>query len=148
MEPQQNEPLPKPDQEQSIFNESDYSMDGYDKHIKNARILLFAIAILQFASFYFLPPIPDEVWWFIFGLIVFKALVYAGLAIWTRKKPFLALVIALCFYVGWMLLESLYAGSLAPLFQGWIVKIVVIVLLIVGIRNAKDALDLKKTFNR
>lgn len=147
MEPQQTEQQPKPDQEESIFYEADYSMKGYDKHIKNARILLFIIAGIQFLPLVFAGPIPEEDWWFIIGEIIFKAVVYAGLALLTYKKPYTALVIAVCFYVGWILLMAVVVDW-TYLIRGWLINLIAIVLLITGIRNAKEAQDLKKTFNQ
>lgn len=36
------DPLTEQSKEETIFDQAEFSMEGYDKHIKNARIMLFA----------------------------------------------------------------------------------------------------------
>ena len=141
----QQEETPKPNEE-SIFTEADYSMEGYDKPIRRARTMLFIIAGLQLVILAFMAGGNDESNWITIAIGVFVALVFVILGIWTRKKPFAALLIALIFYIALMAGD----GILDPmsLFRGIIFKIAVIVLLILGLRNAKEAIDLRKSFGK
>ena len=134
-------------QEQTIFNEADWSMQGYDKHIRNARFMLYIVAGLQLLPLFTLPTgLPDDALYLAIGLQVIFAAVFVGLAIWTKYKPFVALVTAMIFFVGiWVLGAVLNPGTI---FSGLAVKIILIVLLILGIRNAKEAEELKKTYGR
>jgi hypothetical protein len=138
---------PDTPQEETIFTDQDWSMQGYDKHIKNARIMLFIVAALQFLPLLTLPDnITDEAKYFLIGFQTFFAAVFVGLALWTKYKPFAALLTALLFFIGiWVLGAILDPASI---FQGIVVKIIVIVLLILGIRNAKEAEELRKTYGK
>lgn len=143
-EPKQNTETP---QEETIFNEADWNMQGYDKHIRNARIMLFIVAGLQLVPLLTIPAdLPDEAKYLAIGLQLFFAVVFVGLAIWTKYKPFAALLTAMIFFVGiWVLGAVLNPGTI---FSGLAIKIVLVVLLILGIRNAKEAQELKKTYGR
>jgi hypothetical protein len=134
-------------QEETIFNEADWNMQGYDKHIRNARIMLYIVAGLQLLPLLLLPEgLDDDARNLLIILQVIFAAVFVGLAIWTKYKPFAALLTAMIFFLGiWVL-----GGILNPasIFSGIILKVILIVLLILGIRNAKEAEELKKTYGR
>jgi hypothetical protein len=51
---------PNPNTEETIFPESEFSMEGYDKHIRNARIMLFILAGLFLLSLFSLMPFDDN----------------------------------------------------------------------------------------
>jgi hypothetical protein len=143
---EQPKQTPDTPQEESIFNEADFNMQGYDKHIRNARIMLFIIAGLQLLSILLEGPLPDEVLYIVIAIQSFIAAVFVGLAFWTKKKPYVALLTALIFY----LTVFIIFGILDPsnFYRGIIMKVVVVVLLIQGIRNGKEAEELKKTFGK
>jgi hypothetical protein len=144
MEPKQTPDTP---QEETIFTDQDWSMQGYDKHIRNARIMLFIVAALQLLPLLTLPNnIADEVRYFVIGLQAVFAAVFVGLAIWTKYKPFAALLTAMIFFAGIWVLGAVL--NPATIFEGLAIKIIVIVLLILGIRNAKEAEELKKTYGK
>jgi hypothetical protein len=141
------EPAQQNPPEDSLFSEDDYSMKGYDKHIRNARIMLFVIAGLQLLPIVLMGDVPSEVRWFVIGVSVLAAAVFAGLALWTKTRPYPALLIATIFYVGIIVLNVILSGP-ATILQGIIFKVIIIVLLILGIRNAREAEEMKKTFGR
>lgn len=144
MEQQQTPDTP---QEETIFTDQDWSMQGYDKHIKNARNMLFVVAALQFLPLFTMSAnITDEAKYFIIGFQVFFAAVFVGLGIWTKYKPFAALLTAMLFFIGIWVLGAILDP--ATIFQGIIVRVIVIVLLILGIRNAKEAEELRKTYGK
>ncbi|MDR3716157.1 MAG: hypothetical protein P4L51_25420 [Puia sp.] len=80
------------------------------------------------------------------GIVVFIALVFAGLGLWTKKKPYAAILTALIFYGALLILDAVFEP--ASLFSGLLLKIGIIVALISGLRNAKEGEDLKKTFGQ
>jgi len=80
------------------------------------------------------------------GVQVVIGLVFAGLAFWTKYKPYAALLMALVIYVGIFLLSAVLDPG--RIVSGLIIKVVIVVLLVRGISNAKEAEDLKKTFRR
>lgn len=144
---EQPQQTPEATQEESIFNEADWNTQGYDKHIRNARIMLYIVAALQLLPILTLPnDIPDDARNLAIGLQIFFAAIFVGLAIWTKYKPFVALMTAMIFFIAiWALGAILNPASV---FSGIVIKIVLIVLLIMGIRNAKEAQELKKTFGK
>ena len=133
MESPQSQPPASKDE--SVFDGIDYSMKGYDKPVRRARIILYIIAGMQLLPLFMLGEVIDETSrMLVIGSSIFSSVVFAGLAFWSRTKPYPALLIALVFS-GWQ-----------SLIQGVVVKAIVVVLLIAGIRNAKEAEDVRKTF--
>ncbi|WP_315818558.1 hypothetical protein [Paraflavitalea speifideaquila] len=122
------------------------SMEGYDKPVRNARILLFVIAALQLVPIFLIPPMDDLAKYITIGIYVFFAGVFAALALWTKRKPYTAIITALCVYTGIILLAAYFQPS--SIFQGLILKVVVYVMLIVGLRNAKDVQEWLDTKNK
>lgn len=126
--------------EQSIFSEEDFSVDIYDKHIRQARNAIFACAGILLVSIIMLlattPAGFAELWidilfWsvFVIGFIV--------LGFWTKKKPYTAIVCALILYGLCIAIN----GFLDPMsiVKGIIFKIIIISLLVKGLSDAKAA---------
>jgi hypothetical protein len=142
MEPTTHQP-----EEPTIFPEEEFSMEGYDKHIRNARIILYALAGLTFLSIYTLVPFDDNPMRIVLAVaIAVFGIVFVVLALWTKKKPYYAILTALIVFVT---MEGL-AAVIDPisLWQGWLIKIAVIVLLLLGLRNAKESQDTMTTFGK
>jgi hypothetical protein len=138
---------PTPNPEETIFPESEFSMEGYDKHIRNARIMLFVLAGLFLFSLAGLLPFDDNpVKIVLAGIIVLFAAAYVALAFWTKKKPYTAILTALILFISLEVLSFLLQP--ASLFQGWILKIIVILLLILGLRNARESQQMMDTFGK
>ena len=132
--------------EESIFQEADFSMEGYDKHIRNARILLYVVAGLTLLGLASLTPFDTTALIVAAALQVLFAGAFVVLALWTKKKPYTALLCALIFY---LCLEV--AGDLlnpANIFRGWILKIVVIILLVLGLRNGRESQNMMEAFGK
>jgi hypothetical protein len=141
--PQQPEKAPEsvpelaPQQENLLEDMYDYnSMEGYDKPVRNARILLFVIAGIQLAAIFLMPPMDDLEKYITIGIYVLFAGIFAALALWTKRKPYTAIITALSVYTGIVLLAAYFQPS--SFFQGWLLKGVVYVMLIVGLKNAKE----------
>jgi hypothetical protein len=140
------QPPPQSNQE-NLFSEEELSMEGYDKHIRNARIMLFVVAGLFLLSLIGLMPFDDNPAKIVMGIIlVLFAGVYITLAFWTKKKPFAALLTALIFFISLEVVSAILQP--ATIWQGWLLKIAVVVMLILGLRNAKDNQDLMKSYGQ
>ena len=141
------EPTTEQPNEPTIFPEEEFSMEGYDKHIRNARIMLYVLAGLTFLSIYSLFPFDDNPMRLILAIsIAAFGIVFIVLALWTKKKPYYAILTALIIF---LVMEGL-AALIDPvsLWQGWLLKIAVIVLLLLGLRNAKESQDMMATLGK
>ncbi|MBO9567161.1 MAG: hypothetical protein J7621_30590 [Niastella sp.] len=146
--PQQPEKQPDsaPQQENLLEDMYDYnSMEGYDKPVRNARIMLFVIAGIQLIPLLLMPEMEELAKWITIGIYVFIAAVFAALALWTKRKPYTAIIVALSFYTGIILLSAVLEP--ASIFQGLILKIIVFVLLINGLRNGREVQEWLDTKN-
>ena len=134
--------------EESIFTGDEFSMEGYDKHIRQARSTIFVAAGILFASTVFLylsAPSYDYIWidiaiWgsFIGGFIV--------LGLWTKKKPYYAIIGAIILYSVLIILNAVIDAS--TILNGILFKIMIFVFLIKGLGNAKDAQNIKEQFGK
>ena len=130
---------------ESIFSEEYFANQGYDKHIKQARNAIFAVAILITISVLFLvfnnSDYNEYIWLdvLIYGVFV-AGFVFLGL--WTKKKPYYAIVGALILYAMFIALNA--ALDITTLYKGIILKIIVIVLLVKGINDAKETQERKE----
>jgi hypothetical protein len=72
--------------------------------------------------------------------------VFAALAFWTKKRPYTAILCALIFYV----FLIVCAAFLDPttIFQGWVLKIIIIILLILGLRNGRESQNMMDAFGK
>ena len=121
-------------------------MEGYDKHIRNARNMLFVIAGLQLLPLLFLGPLPASGRLLVAAISIFVSAVFFVLALWTKQKPYTALMTAFVVYLALIAINGFLDAR--TLVQGVIVKIIVVVLFIVGLRNARDAQRMKDTFGK
>lgn len=141
------EQTPNPPAEESIFSEEEFSMEGYDKHIRNARILLFVIAGLSLLALIYVLPL-DGSFEKIFMLIWVLAFAgaFVALGFWTKKKPYTALLVALILFIVIQVLSAI--ADPASIMQGWVFKIIIVVMLINGLRNARESQRMMETFGR
>jgi len=144
MEEKKPDPVPNP--EETIFDESDFSLEGYDKHVKNARNMLFVIGALQLLPLLFLGPLPVQHRLLIAAVSIIVSLIFFVLALWTKQRPYAALLAASIVYVALIAIN----GFLDPttLLKGAVVKAIIIVLFILGIRNAREAQRMKEEFGK
>lgn len=135
-----------PPTEESIFDEAEFSMQGYDKHVRNARIMLYILAGLSMFAIVNIIPIDQPLKYFVTGMIIVLAAVFAVLGYWSKKKPYTALLTALIYFCALQLMATILQP--ASLLVGWYVKIAVILFLILGVRNGKQIQDMQKTFGK
>ena len=136
-------------QPESIFSEDDFINQGYDKHIKQARNAIFAVAVLITISVLFLAinnsDYNEYIWLdvLIYGVFV-AGFVFLGL--WTKKKPYYAIIGALILYALFIALNA--ALDITTLYKGIIIKIIVVVLLVKGINDAKETQERKEMIGK
>jgi hypothetical protein len=130
-------------QEQESLFKDIYDLEPYEKSMKNARIWLYVISGFQFAvGIYEYNIVPDPTLaWIAFGIDAALALVFLGLALWSRKKPVPAFTLALSIYVivqvGMMILDT------STIAKGLLIKILVVIALVKAHRDARKYEALK-----
>lgn len=132
--------------EETIFPEEEFSMEGYDKHIRNARIMLFVVAALTLLNLFTLSPFDETPKIVAAVIVIVFAGVFIGLAFWTRSRPYSAILTALIVFCGLQLLNFL--ASPESILQGWILKLAVILLLILGLGNARESQRMMKAMGK
>ncbi|HXB44283.1 MAG TPA: hypothetical protein VNV85_09520 [Puia sp.] len=137
--------------EESIFDEAEFSIQGYDKHVKNARNAIFVVAITQllFGLLVTLSTskhMDSMILEIRLGVIVLISTIFFVLGLWTKKKPYTAILSALIFYGILILNDTIYEPM--SLFKGIIVKIFIIIYLVRGLRDARDAQRWKEALGK
>jgi prepilin signal peptidase PulO-like enzyme (type II secretory pathway) len=133
----------------TIFSSDEFSLQGYDKHIRQARNAIFAVAVLLTINLLMLVGSAPQGYEYLWMDIALWSVFIAGfifLGFWTKKKPYYAIVGALCLYALFMMLNA--ALDISTLFKGILFKIIIVVLLVKGINDAKEAQELQKNFGR
>ena len=133
---------------ETIFDEREFSMEGYDKHIRQARNTLFiaaAILLINAVILFSNYPFDIEIMWLDYLLWTMYIGGFIALAIWTRKKPYYAIIGGLILLGIFILVNAII--SPASIFGGIIFKIAVVVFLIKGLNDAKEAQQMKEQFD-
>lgn len=133
---------------ETIFNEHEFSMEGYDKHIRQARNALFIAAgilllnaLLLFSKY----PVDIEIMWLDYLMWIVYITGFIALALWTKKKPYYAIIGGLILMGIFILVNAIIEPS--TIIGGIIFKIAVIAFLIKGLGDAKEAQQMKEQFN-
>lgn len=124
----------------TIFTEEEFSMRGYDKHIRQARNAIFiAAGVLLLNVIILTATVPSSYEYLWLDLVIWGAFIlgFVVLGIWTKKKPYYAILGALILYAAFIILNA--AIDITTLSKGIILKIVIIVLLVKGINDAREA---------
>lgn len=135
--------------EESIFSASEFSLEGYDKHIRQARNAIFFVAgVLLINLVILIANIPAGYEYLWLDLAIWGVFIagFVFLGFYCKKKPYYAIVGALCLYALFIILNAVL--DINTLYKGIIFKIIVIVLLIKGINDAKEAQELQKSFKQ
>lgn len=136
-----------PPQQDTIFDEAELLGDGYDKHVRRARNTIFVVAAVQFIFGLVLGfSGPEESKWISIGIMTIVAGIFAALGFWANKKPYHAILIALIFFCGLILLDAIYDP--ASIVRGIILKVFIVVYLIMGLNNARETLRLKRALGK
>ena len=147
---------PAPDQENVI---ADYAnelrqveIQSYERGVKRARNALYWTAGLIF--FWEMIGMARAGLGFdmmVFVIALVEAGIFVGLALWTKTKPYTAVVSGLIAFIGIMILGVVAygivdgsEGVLKALISGIIVKVIILVNLIKALSDAKALQELKK----
>lgn len=113
------------------------------KEINKGRNALFVITAL-YTVVGFIEAFVIDGHMLLFGIVDWViAGIFLGLALWSYKQPFYALLSGLLFYI--LLLALLAVMDPSTLVQGIVWKVFVIVYLFYGIKTARDAQEKMKT---
>lgn len=124
----------------TIFTEEEFSMRGYDKHIRQARNAIFiAAGVLLLNVIILAATVPYSYEYLWLDFVIWGAFIagFIVLGIWTKKKPYSAIVGALILYAVFIILNA--AIDITTVYKGIILKIVIIVLLVKGVNDAREA---------
>ncbi|MBN8782161.1 MAG: hypothetical protein ABS85_00895 [Sphingobacteriales bacterium SCN 48-20] len=120
-------------------------IEGYELGVKKARNALFWAGglifvgemLIMFRLGYGFDPQ-------IFGIALFEAAVFVALGLWTRKKPYTAVVTGLIVFLLFIIISGLIGyfdwgaeGFITNMVRGIIVKIAILVTLVKGISDAR-----------
>lgn len=120
-------------------------MQGYEAGIKKARNVLFITAALVLIGELItivtagtgFPPL-------VIAIIALEVGAFTGLALWTRTKPFSAIVTGLIlFLLMWAAVIMLNGGK--AIYSGIIVKVIIISMLVSSLKDARAWENMKKT---
>ena len=120
----------------NLLEEEDLSMEGYDKPVKKARNILFAIAAIQLIGIYFAFQQFGLARMIAIIISIGVALLFFLLALWTKKRPFDAIIAGLVLYS--VLIAAAAILDPSTIIQGLILKIGIYVLFISALSNARD----------
>jgi len=121
-------------------------LEGHGRTVKKARNALFWTAglllaseiISSFRGGYDLSP-------YVIAVIVLEVGVFIALALWTKKKPYSAIVTGIIIFIGLQLLSAVVTGKeegaegiFKVLISGFLVKIIILVTLFRAVGDAKE----------
>jgi Ca2+/Na+ antiporter len=138
---------PNHQQEESIFDEAEILGTKYDKHVKRARNVLFILATLFVVYgllFIIRPKSMDDIV-FCIGLLIMAA-IFVGLGIWSKKNPVNSILIGLIIYLVYNAATAFLSWQL--FMGGMIFKIVLVLYLITGLKNAQEAKSIKDALGK
>jgi len=119
-------------------------MRGYESGVRKARTVLFVTAALVFAgefisaSIYKITMTPTLI-----GIAVIESALFVGLALWTRRKPYTAIMVGLIVFIGLWVLAIIGSGFRGAI-GGIIVRVIIISYLISALKPAKDWEEAKR----
>jgi len=125
---------------ETIFSEEEFSTKGYDKHIRQARNAIFIAAGVLVLNLIILGvSVPDAYEYLWIDILIWGAFIagFILLGFWTKKKPYTAIVSALILYIVFIIFNAVL--DMTTIYKGIILKIVIIVLLVKGINDAREA---------
>jgi len=127
---------------ESIFTEEEFSLEGYDKNIRQARNILFFLAALQMLlAIYLLYTSQGNAGWVSFAITTIVAVIFFLLGFWTKVKPHTAIISGLVTYILLWIGDSIFDPTY--IYKGILVKIFIIIYLIKGLKDAKEAQAIK-----
>lgn len=129
--------------QETIFKEL-ADVSKYRQHVRNARYWLYMLAgfWLVYGAIYYSRMTDQRTALFIIGTYAATGLLFLALALWSHKKPSLAFIISLLFYIA----LSLWLMYTRPFnLQENMIRLLVVIILIKGYRDAKQYEEIMKT---
>ncbi|MBL6447089.1 hypothetical protein JMN32_12275 [Fulvivirga sp. 29W222] len=113
-----------------------------EKHVKTSRNTLYVLAALFFlyAILYGTGVLANDIVSLVFYSII--AIIYILLALWTKSKPQTAVILGLVLYL--LNIALIASIDINTLYQGWLIKGIIITYLVRGILEARK-IPKKKT---
>jgi len=129
-----------------LLEEESLSMEGYDKPVRKARNILFAIAAIQLIDIYLALEQYGMARTITFILSIGLALIFFLLGLWTKRKPYDAIITGIVVYS--ILIVGNAVFEPATILQGLILNIVIFALLVTALSNAKEAQSWKDSLKK
>jgi hypothetical protein len=146
MSEHQTDPAPKSEHEIADYYDGVKKLEiqGYETGIKKARTALFITAgLLLLGEIISASSIDFAFTPMMIGIIVFEVGIFIALALWTKTKPYTAIITGLIiFLLLWGASIALIGGK--AVYSGIIFKIIIIVNLVSALKPAKAWEDAKK----
>jgi hypothetical protein len=134
---------------ETIFTPEEFSMEGYDKHIRQARNacfigagLLLVNAVILFSKY----PFDIELLWFDYLLWALYIGGFIACGIWTKHKPYYAIIGGMIILGLFIVINAIIDP--ASIIDGWIYKVGIAVALFKGLQDAKQAQQMKEQFSK
>lgn len=134
---------------ETIFSGDEFSMQGYDKHIRQARNacllgagLLLINAIILFAQY----PFDIELLWLDYLLWALYIGGFIACAVWVKYKPYYAIIGGIIVLALFIIVNAIIDP--ATIIGGWIFKVGIGVALYKGLQDAKQAQQMKEQFEQ
>lgn len=134
---------------ETIFTLDEFSMQGYDKHIRQARNacfiaagLLLINALVLFSKY----PFDLEIFWVDYTLWAIYIGGFIACGLWTKQKPYYAIIGGMIILGLFIVVNAIIEP--ASIFGGWIFKIGITVALVKGLKDAKQAQQMKEQFDK
>lgn len=112
--------------------------------VKRARNSLYAVAAMLFIA-EMIPMFSIGFNWIILIISLIEAGIFIGFGLWTKRKPYSALLVGLIAFIAIIVLTIVtntflegLAGALKAIFSGIIIKVAILVTLIKALSNAKQ----------
>src|SRR5882757_3779881 len=143
----ENSNLPEQTKEnnpETIFSAEEFSMQGYDKHIRQARNALFiAAGVLTLSLIILVATLPDYYDYVWLDVTIWGCFIagFIALGFWTKKKPYTAIICGLILYTLFIILNAVI--DINTLYKGIIIKIAIFASLIKGLKDAREAQQIK-----
>ena len=135
--------------EETIFSPEEFSMQGYDKHIRQARNVIFIAAGVLLLNLVILIATAPAFYEFLWIDILIWGVFIAGfvaLGFWTKKKPYSAIIGAMILYGVFIILNA--ALDVTTLYKGILIKVIIVVFLFKGLNDAREAQQIKEQIGK
>jgi hypothetical protein len=149
LEHQNDDILPKPVESENAI--SDYydgvrelEIRGYESGVKKARTVLFVTAALVLVGEFIYATINNVTMTpMLISIVLVESAFFVGLALWTKRKPYTAIMIGLIVFIGMWVLAMVGSGFKAAI-SGIIARVIIITYLIRALKPAKDWEEAKR----